>query len=361
MTTCCCLNGYAQKKFELLIETDNKRIESISISLPLDSIFYESVYDNASIKKNNDTFLLSGKVNFPSLFELKIDSLVYSQPFIIYPGKNKIRLTQIKSEYKVIRSDHHRADQDIIIYSSWFENLYSVYDFLGAFNANDTIGRHKISSIRDSLLQTHYDRTDSTLYLFSKDNPQSYYSLWHLNRLLRFGYEPLMSDIFQLYDTDLQNSYLGKLTSQIIKSKQNLQVGNIIPNGVFQDVNKTGMNLHERLSTGKLTLFNFWYSDCAPCLAKLPYLKSLLAQHQDHGFRLIHISTDKEKDGLKWKNTIEKYAMNWLNLLDVNKLHASLYGVEVFPFTFLVDETGTIIKINPTNSELEGTIRDILK
>lgn len=349
----CYLPAYGQLDFNLLIEVEGTDVENIYLDIALDSSYYESIYDFEQSRTDSKDFLFKGQLDYPYLYELKIDSFYFTDSFVVYPGMNRIKLKKVGNDYKILRLDEHSQDQNLIVYRSWFENDYSVYDFLRPFDQSETLGEKRLSDIRDSLLVASYDRTDSVLYLFTKDNPQSYYSLWYVNRLLRFGYTPLMRDIFELYDSDLKGSYLGKLTQQLLENKEKLKVGTVIPNGVFEGINRKELDLHAALANHRLTMINFWYSDCSPCLAKIPYLKKLLAQYEKKGFGIIHISTDSEKDIPKWRKTIQKHSISWLNLLDVSKSHSSVYGVEVFPFSFLVDSKGIILKVNPTNADLE--------
>lgn len=279
---------------------------------------------------------------------------------MVYPGENRIKLVQIADEYKVVKLDRYSQDQNINVYKTWFQDDYGVFDFLRPFDQNETLGKDKLSVIRDSLLTASYDRTDSVLYMFTKDHPDSYYSLWLLNSLLKFGYKPLMSDIFALYDADLKKTYLGKLTRQLIEDRSKLREGSVLPNGHFENTEKENLYLSDVFSEHKLTLIDFWYHNCSPCLVKIPFLKKMLEQYRDSGFNIVNISTDSEDNIPKWKETIQRHSIDWLNLLDVNRLHKDQYGVQVYPFTFLVDHKGEILKINPTNSELEKTIVQVL-
>lgn len=354
------LTANAQKKFNLLIELDRKDVQNVYLSLPLDSVLYEKTYAGKISRENDNTFHLKGKVNFPYLYELLVDSLNYSQTFVVYPGENKITLIKIGNEYKVIRTDKHIQDQNMAIYTSWFENEYSIYDFLKKFDPNIILGEQKIANIRDSLLTAHYNRTDSVLYLYTKNNPKSYYSLWFLNRLLVFGYTPLMEEIFHNFDNNLQSGHLGRLTLQKINSRKTIKEGNVIPDATFEDTNGEEKKLHDFISGNKLTWVNFWYSDCGPCLIKIPKSKEILSQYQKHGFNIINISIDKKKDITKWKDTIRKHDISWLNLLDTQNLYRNLYGIEAFPFSFLVDNNGLILSINPSDSEVKNLANRIL-
>ena len=93
-----------------------------------------------------------------------------------------------------------------------------------------------------------------------------------------------------------------------------------------------------KLSTlkGNIVLLDFWASWCGPCVKKNPALNKIKA------------------DGLRWKYHVS-------DLKGWSSEAAQVYGVRSIPRTYLIDETGYIIALNPSDALIELELKKRLK
>ncbi len=102
----------------------------------------------------------------------------------------------------------------------------------------------------------------------------------------------------------------------------------------------------------KITLVDFWFHNCGVCIEQFPRFIELYEKHHINGFQIIGITSDKAKYELKWKDTIEKYKLPWLQLWDLEGVNCKKYLVSYFPTNFLLDAKGEIIEINISIEQL---------
>ncbi len=90
----------------------------------------------------------------------------------------------------------------------------------------------------------------------------------------------------------------------------------------------------------RVMLVNFWGTWCGPCLKELPEFSRLYRRYRKHGMTLVAIATDEEADPVK--ELIAKRKIKAKVLLGGEE-YAGKYDAPNFPFTFVVDTTGTIV------------------
>lgn len=90
---------------------------------------------------------------------------------------------------------------------------------------------------------------------------------------------------------------------------------------------------------GKVVLLNFWGTWCKPCLKELPEFDRLVRHYRKHGVVLVAVATDTEPEGVlefgKSRKIAAKFALGGEDL-------AKKYDSPNFPFSFVVDDKGTI-------------------
>ncbi|MCY1067739.1 redoxin domain-containing protein [Nannocystis sp. RBIL2] len=90
---------------------------------------------------------------------------------------------------------------------------------------------------------------------------------------------------------------------------------------------------------GKVVLLNFWGTWCKPCLKELPEFDRLVRHYKKSGAVLVAIATDTEPDKVlefaKERKLSAKLALGGEDL-------AKQYDSPNFPFSFVVDDKGTI-------------------
>lgn len=90
---------------------------------------------------------------------------------------------------------------------------------------------------------------------------------------------------------------------------------------------------------GKVVLLNFWGTWCKPCLKELPEFDRLIRHYKKQGAVLVAIATDTEPE--KVLEFARERKISGKLVLGGEEL-AKKYDSPNFPFTFVVDDKGTI-------------------
>ncbi len=82
-------------------------------------------------------------------------------------------------------------------------------------------------------------------------------------------------------------------------------------------------------------------------------LKQLLAAVNTPEFGIMGIGI--EKDGIKWKNTIDQLGLSWVNVSDLKGVNSALipqFNIKKLPHLLLLRADGTIVSRNPNMQQL---------
>ena len=116
---------------------------------------------------------------------------------------------------------------------------------------------------------------------------------------------------------------------------------------------------------GKVVLVEFWATGCVPCVAGLPELELLYNKYQTHGFEVVGISTDTDKEVLQ--RVIQEKGIPWpVDMVENGRdgKFISDCGVSGIPNYWLVDAQGivreTMASTPPVDRFLEGKIKLLL-
>ena len=90
----------------------------------------------------------------------------------------------------------------------------------------------------------------------------------------------------------------------------------------------------------RVMLVNFWGTWCAPCLKELPEFSRLYRRYRKAGMTLVAIATDE--DPAPVKELVDKRKIRAKILLGGEE-YAGKYGAPNFPFSYVVDTSGTIV------------------
>lgn len=112
---------------------------------------------------------------------------------------------------------------------------------------------------------------------------------------------------------------------------------------------------------GKVVLVDFWASWCVPCRKSNRQLVPLYRKFQEKGFEIFGVSLDEEPAA--WQKAIATDKIKWwqVNEAGWNAAHATAWGIEMLPTSFLLNKEGRIISIDPTPTELEKYLQQALQ
>lgn len=302
---------------------------------------------NDSAKIHNGHFEIKGKLahKFPYLTYLWLNDSLVTKLFFIASGYQVMHLdvnhfwTVPKLETKVAgENDRYNIlirpiDSLIRLFFIRRSRLYALY--------NNKLSQAVVDSLRDAKNDIS-DLKDKVLKSFLKTNPKSYVGLWYLlDRVLLMGYRPELYEAYEEVDDSLKQSIVGVRIKDILENSRKIDRGHVFPNFIVQTFSGDSV-LFKIDGKQKFTLIDFWYSHCSPCIAQFNDLKKLYNKYHRLGFTILGISIDDRKQFSLWHNTIRKYKLPWPQFLDGGGSQSLKYGINSFPYNFIVNDSGVI-------------------
>lgn len=101
--------------------------------------------------------------------------------------------------------------------------------------------------------------------------------------------------------------------------------------------------LEEQRRGKKVVLINFWATWCPPCRVEMPQLENLYQRYRDSGLQILAVDVGDEEEAIR--TFLEEKSLSFPVLVDREGLVASLYRVEAFPTTVLLDAEGKVIDV----------------
>ena len=120
-----------------------------------------------------------------------------------------------------------------------------------------------------------------------------------------------------------------------------------------------GKTITNKDLAGKVTIFNFWATWCAPCRAEIPDLVKLQEQYKDH---LVVIGVLSEDDpGPHVSRFAAEYKINYPIVVETKQLTDAFPGIYALPTTFMVGPDLKMMQkhigqIRPSQIELESRV-----
>ena len=120
-----------------------------------------------------------------------------------------------------------------------------------------------------------------------------------------------------------------------------------------------GKTLTTKDLAGKVAIFNFWATWCAPCRAEIPDLVKLQEQYRDHLIIIGVVSEDGPEEVVaKFAN---EFRINYPIVMETPELTAAFPGIYALPTTFVVGPELKMMKkhigqVRPAQIELETRV-----
>ena len=148
--------------------------------------------------------------------------------------------------------------------------------------------------------------------------------------------EDQMADLMEQMETEDSSSTSDAADTSVFPSFQAKDLdGNEVDSSIF--------------SQNAVTVVNFWFNACTPCVEELPVLNKLNEELKAKGGQVIGVNTDSldgNEDGIaEAKSILEKQGATYTNISLDSDSEAGKYATNImaFPTTVLVDRNGNII------------------
>jgi len=306
-----------------------------------------------STVSHHGSFKFKGKVDGMMEFGLlNSKSGIYSQPFFVQKGKNKINESNaeddtgsfsLKNEVQSYK-DQQSLIQRINEFSLKHEYIYEKYNALSQiqdsallhsddYKLSFSYFQHKVDSLSKQTLEIEEQ--------FIATHPKSYFSAFHLYHPLGYGGTMLhKQDLYNSLDTNVKSSYFGKLLSENFKKYFKIAID--APEIIGMDINNKNFRLSDK--KGKYVLLEFWASWCEPCRESNKKLLEWHIQFSDKiNLEIVYISVDDSRDS--WIKAVAKDKIGaWNHFIksDVSMGLESYYYPNI-PTQILIGPNGKVI------------------
>jgi peroxiredoxin len=366
--------AFGQKNFQVTIQLDSslvlKKVNYLYNNGKRDVILGDSISKSPNIIIKGEYFsrfvtLQIAYVNNAG-FLYSNRYLVDDKPAQIYlyykPNIDQLllhkRLVNVRAAYDTVSNKTYRE-----LYNYNRKENLAVYNFTQQhpdLNTSDSLQK-----IYWKMLRSVHHRTLS----FLKDHADDYYSFWYFQNEIAFlNLNPnsgadtalLREELayFQAaFPKKITQSFEGMELIDAYKKRINPLKKNIAsPNFTVKTIDGKALNLNDL--KGRFVLIDFWATWCGPCMREIPFVKLLRAQYPESKLAIIGISRDRDLNAMK--RVIKDKGMNWYHYFDKETDISRLYGVDIFPSYFLLDEQGKIIYSSNNISDDAAKLKEIL-
>lgn len=117
-----------------------------------------------------------------------------------------------------------------------------------------------------------------------------------------------------------------------------------LPHVTLKDINGKAVRLDTLSNGGKPIIIDFFATWCKPCNRELSAISEVYDQWQSEtGVRLIAVSIDQAHHINKVKPLVDQLGWPYEVLLDPNSELKRALGVQLIPYTLIVDGNGKIV------------------
>lgn len=117
-----------------------------------------------------------------------------------------------------------------------------------------------------------------------------------------------------------------------------------LPQVLLKDLNGNSVRVDTLSNAGKPIVIDFFATWCKPCNRELSAIAEVYEDwQQETGVRLIAVSIDQAHNINKVKPLVDQLAWSYEVLLDPNSELKRALGVQLIPYTLVVDGDGKIV------------------
>ena len=106
--------------------------------------------------------------------------------------------------------------------------------------------------------------------------------------------------------------------------------------------------------------FDFWATNCAPCLEEMPKLKQLYEEFHGRGFDILGISLDEDERLVE--SFREQAKLPWRQVMhDAEGAIGKPYGVPTIPALFLLNRKGEVVHFDLKGDDLRTVVSRLIE
>lgn len=129
-----------------------------------------------------------------------------------------------------------------------------------------------------------------------------------------------------------QANGLGMVSAECI-------IGAQIP--AFKATSMDGQAISDATLKGKVSVINFWFTTCAPCVAEIPGFNAIVDRFGKDNINCVAIGRDSQQDVAEF---LTDHPWKFEQIADAGKMMLSAFKLQWgFPTTFVLNKDGVII------------------
>lgn len=140
-----------------------------------------------------------------------------------------------------------------------------------------------------------------------------------------------------------------------------------LPSVVIKDIDGKAVKTDTLSNNGKPFIIDFFATWCKPCNRELTAISEVYEEWQkETGVKVIAVSIDQAQNINKVKPLVDNHGWPFEVLLDPNGDFKRALGVQMIPYTIIVDGKGNIVYkhngyTDGAEDELIGKVRELIK
>jgi thiol-disulfide isomerase/thioredoxin len=204
----------------------------------------------------------------------------------------------------------------------------------------------------------------------SRPNPEMFkymvwYATYHSENSEIMGFDRIFVHVVDTYYLTHQATWERPAVVENLIKKANrirpLLIGQVAPNMIMVDTNNQPVSMYS-IKSNFLILF-FWDPDCGHCEQEIPKIKEFYSNYGDSiGIKIFAVCSDTSLT--KWKSTIRKKKMNWINVDGPRTLtgdYHEQYDVTTTPVIYILNSRKEIIAKRLVTDQILLFLRNYIK
>lgn len=140
---------------------------------------------------------------------------------------------------------------------------------------------------------------------------------------------------FEQLGPNVKSSHFGIYAQNVLFA---VKIGDQAPPFALPDDKGKTVSLSD--FKGKHLVLEFWGTWCGYCVKDIPTMKEY---YKKYSSKVEFVSIACRDTESRWKAAIEKYQMNWVNLLNKDEKLPITYGIEGYPTKIMINPEGVIV------------------